>query len=403
MFFLRELYYQLFRKKARTVLAVCLAALLTGCVALYLGNIYANEALLANAGEAVQVRFDVVSGDGIRDGGLNIPSHRVDSLLAAPVKDIMCNVVAAGAFSEEARAEDPFSGGDITIAGGNCLEATGVPARGCEFADGVDASIFESREAVCVADSFYAQEYGWDIGSNVAMPVYIAYWSDSGISYRTIGELSLEVVGILDHNYAGPSMTALFVPIEFMRQAVEDRGLGFFYASFSAAISDPMKLNEFKASLEPMGFHETSDTSMDQYAGEAIRVDDEMFIDTVSALQGNLRTFRAFEIPFFALILCLTALSTFLMMRGDKMEIALQRSMGQTRLRIGLVRLTSVFVTDLAGCGAAYAAMRWTAAIGAGAALVICAAFLGAAAVGSIIAVGVIVRGDVLSKFAGNS
>lgn len=100
-----QVKYQL-RSRGRSVLVLCIAALLAACMAFYVGNIGVNKAALQSLSDSVPVTVRITSRNGAKTAGLNIEAKPFDHLTEAGVHDVRCTAVAAGAFSRGARAGD---------------------------------------------------------------------------------------------------------------------------------------------------------------------------------------------------------------------------------------------------------------------------------------------------------
>lgn len=93
-----QVKYQL-RSRGRSVLVLCIAALLAACMAFYVGNIGVNKAALQSLSDSVPVTVRITSRNGAKTAGLNIEAKPFDHLTEAGVHDVRCTAVAAGAFS----------------------------------------------------------------------------------------------------------------------------------------------------------------------------------------------------------------------------------------------------------------------------------------------------------------
>lgn len=392
MFFLTEMRYHLFRGKGRSILMACIAALLLGAMGFYLGNIQVNQAALDNLVESFPVTVKITSRDGSRQGGLNIDTQHFDGLSAAGVHHVLCSGQASGAFGEEARQEPDFDGGDTTLVGVNCEEALLISQEYLSYAEGWDASFFEGAENLCLVHENYAEAHGIQVGDEISLPLYLLRWRVGDVDFDSIGEVSLKVVGTCSVQETLFEPTSLYVPVRWLRNMAEQAGVSFTYSSFSAELDDPRKLNEFKAGLPKLGFMEPFEGASDPYAGDAVSVEDELFIKTAVKLRENIRVFRGFLIPFFALVAVLAALSTFLVLRSTRRDMALARSLGRPKWISGLVRFLSVLAVDLAGTVLALPVMLCVVGLTLSQTAVIVGVFLLCAAVGTALALALLLR-----------
>ena len=399
MFILTELKYQLLRNKNRSVLTVVIAALLVGCMAFYIGNIQSNEAALHNLSESVPVKVWVVNRGGSSRVNLSIDKAHFDALMNAGVHDSLYLSCAAGAFSESTRSEEMFLGGDTSITGANDIRAVaGLSEDTMELVEGYDASFFSGNEAVCAVRQDYAEKHGLKLGDDITMPIYGIRYATMGPVYQAIGEVSLKVIGLYpetdDSGFAPPQMS---VPIQWLKEVSEKGGVIFYYESLSAVLDNPMKLNEFKENLPKMGFMEPFQDAKDNISGDAISVEDELFIKTAGELQKNLTVFRSFLIPFFVLVIGLVTLVTFLMLRSSQREMAIASSLGRSKKQNGLGYFLGTFLADIIGCVIALPIMHFAVGIPFMHILAIIGLFLICASIGIVLALIFLLRFDALA------
>ncbi len=397
MFLFTEVKYHLLRGKGRSVLMVCIAALLLGAMGFYLSNIQTNQAALDNLAEKFPVTVKITSRDGSRQGGLNIDTQHFDGLSAAGVHHVLCSSQASGAFGEKARQEPDFDGGDTTLVGVNCEEALSIDEEYLSYGEGWDASLFEGAENLCLVHEQYAEEHGIKVGDEISLPLYLLRWYTGDVTFDSIGEVSLKVVGLCSVQETLFEPTSLYVPVRWLRNMAEQAGVSFTYGSFSAELDDPMKLNEFKANLPKLGFMEPFEDANDRYAGDAISVEDELFIKTAVKLRENIRVFRAFLIPFFGLVILLAVLSTFLLLRGSRRDMALARSLGRPKAVSGFTHFLAVLAADLTGTLLALPIMLWVVGLTLPQAAMIIGLFLLCASVGAALALILLLRFQALA------
>ena len=342
-----ELLYQL-RKKGQTAILIGAAALLIGCMTFYLGNIQATRAALSNLSESMPVTVTVTSRDGSRTGGLCIDTKRFETLTSAGVHDVRCHSSFAAAFGDEAKAEEPFNGGDTSIAGGNSVQALGLDPETLRFEPGFDASFFSGADNYALVGESYAEKFDLRPGDTVTLPVYLVEWgAGNNLNYAPVGEISLQIIGVCPSEGAVDDAIAFFMPVAAMREMTERAGVDFCYQSLSCVLDEPMNLTEFKHALPAMGFLEPNPSGYVTYSGDTVVLDDEMFIKTAGRLQQNLILFQTMLIPFLCLILLLSLLTVFLTLRSSRREMAVSLSLGQTRGAIVLKYLLFVLVVDL--------------------------------------------------------
>ena len=400
MFLLTEVGYQLFRNKGRSILLCLIAALLTGSMAFYVGNIQSNRTALYELGDNIPVSVTLVNGDGSLTGGVRVSAQQYDDFTALDVKDVRASVGAAGAMSEALRAQKNFEFGDVTIAGINCIEACAVPERLFTFAEGQSADLFTGEDAVCAVDELFAQENELKLGDKLELPVYLYAGGMGG--YLPVDEhASLTVAAIYGAADSSGNAIQVYVPAQWMRETMAaNGGKVFFYDSLSATAKEPLKLNALKEGLKEMGLQPIRKTPLsysdDEFEASAVSVEDELFIKTAVKLQQNIMAYERFLVPFFGLIAGLMTLVVFLLLRNSRQEIAIVNSLGRSKAMTGLGHFLSVFLVSLLGTAIAFLCMIFSGALPMATDLQICGSFLLCAGVGAVIGLVPLLRFDAM-------
>ena len=337
-----QVKYQL-RSRGRSVLVLCIAALLAACMAFYVGNIGVNKAALQSLSDSVPVTVRITSRNGAKTAGLNIEAKPFDHLTEAGVHDVRCTAVAAGAFSPEVRAQEMFLGGDTIVRAGNSLEALELSADNLHFADGQSAAFLSGDSAQCVIGEDYAERTGLHPGGS--LEIYTVRQSMNGTIYQMIGDAALKIIG----THSAPGGVDVILPVNFLRTEAETAGVSFLYDSCSALVDDSTHLKGFKAEMQKY-FMDINPSAEDPNAGDALSVEDELFVKTASRLRQNIALFQSMLVPFFALIIGLVVLTTFLTMRSTRRDMAIARSLGVSKWRCAAPNFISTVLLDMLGC-----------------------------------------------------
>lgn len=339
-----QVKYQL-RSRGRSVLVLCIAALLAACMAFYVGNIGVNKAALQSLSDSVPVTVRITSRNGAKTAGLNIETKPFDHLTEAGVHDVRCTAVAAGAFSPEVRAQEMFLGGDTIVRAGSSLEALELSADNLHFADGQSAAFLSGDSAQCVIGEDYAERTGLHPGDTLSLEIYTVRQSMNGTIYQMIGDAALEIIG----THSAPGGADVILPVNFLRTEAETAGVSFLYDSCSALVDDSTHLKDFKAEMQKY-FMDINLSAEDPNAGDALSVEDELFVKTASRLRQNIALFQSMLVPFFALIIGLVVLTTFLTMRSTRRDMAIARSLGVSKWRCAAPNFISTVLLDMLGC-----------------------------------------------------
>lgn len=339
-----QVKYQL-RSRGRSVLVLCIAALLAACMAFYVGNIGVSKAALQSLSDSVPVTVRITSRNGAKTAGLNIEAKPFDHLTEAGVHDVRCTAVAAGAFSPEVRAQEMLLGGDTIVRAGNSLEALELSADNLHFADGQSAAFLSGDSAQCVIGEDYAERTGLHPGDTLSLEIYTVRQSMNGTIYQMIGDAALEIIG----THSAPGGADVILPVNFLRTEAETAGVSFLYDSCSALVDDSTHLKDFKAEMQKY-FMDINPSAEDPNAGDALSVEDELFVKTASRLRQNIALFQSMLVPFFALIIGLVVLTTFLTMRSTRRDMAIARSLGVSKWRCAAPNFISTVLLDMLGC-----------------------------------------------------
>lgn len=386
-----QVKYQL-RSRGRSVLVLCIAALLAACMAFYVGNIGVNKDALQSLSDSVPVTVRITSRNGAKTAGLNIEAKLFDHLTEAGVHDVRCTAVAAGAFSPEVRAQEMFLGGDTIVRAGNSLEALELSADNLHFADGQNAAFLSGDSAQCVIGEDYAERTGLHPGDTLSLEIYTVRQSMNGTIYQMIGDAALEIIGT--HN--APGGADVILPVNFLRTEAETAGVSFLYDSCSALVDDSTHLKDFKAEMQKY-FMDINPSAEDPNAGDALSVEDELFVKTASRLRQNIALFQSMLVPFFALIIGLVVLTTFLTMRSTRRDMAIARSLGVSKWRCAAPNFISTVLLDMLGCAVILPILSAALHIPALSALVIFGLFTLCAALGTAAALLCLLRFDTLT------
>lgn len=404
MFLLTEINYRFTRSLGRTAILVLAAAMLVASMGAYLGNLQVSQAALENLAERIPVTARVMNRQGTQADGLAIDTVYFDALATMDVRGVLCTAAGAGALGAEARAQEPFAGGDTILAAANAFSAlAAVDGDALVLGEGYAPGFLSGGEALCALCEPYAQQAGVGLGDEIRLPLYVAVNTGYALRYSPIGERRLTVVALYPYREEnGQRAPDMAVPVAWLRGVVEEAGEAFCYTSLSAELADPLSLTRFKEELKARGFQRINPEDTAIGACDAISMEDELFIKTAEELQANLRTYRAFQAPFFGLITVMVMLAVFLVLRGSRRDMAIASSLGEPRLRISFVHFAAAVLTQaLGGCLAvgllvARLGITWGDSLG------ILRTYLLCAGMGTLLALAQLMRFDTLTLLTKN-
>lgn len=398
MFMFTEINYRLSRTPGRSLILALAAVMLVASMGAYLGNLQVSQAALNNLAESIPVTARMVNRSGSQTDRLSIDTAHFDALMTLGVHGVACTSAAAGAWSSDAQAQDPFAGGDTSITAASCFEALPVVSEDAlNFLEGYGPGFLSGCGALCGISEPYAQLTGLSLGDELTLPVYAASCSQYSTNYTAIGQQTLKVAVLYPYNEVNGERTPdVLVPVNWLRSAAESSGTAFYYTSLSAVLDDPLHLTQFKEQLPGLGFQRVDRTAFSASC-DAISMEDELFIKTAEELRENLQTYRSFQLPFFALITVMVMLAVFLVLRGSRRDMAIASSLGEPRLRISFVHFSTAVLTQMAGGCLAVVLLVLRMGITMGDSLWILLVYLLCASAGTVLALSQLLRFDTLT------
>ncbi len=398
MFLLTEIKNQIFRNKGRSFILFCLSALLTGCMFFYIGSIQTNQDALLGLSKNIPVIVRVVSRNGAKRENLNIEPKAVDTLNRAGVYDVCFRARAAGALSEIAKTTEPFLGGDTEIWGINCVDALDVSPASYTFLPAYQADVFEGNDPVCVINKDYASANQLSLGETISILLYSAKWASGGSIFERAGEFEVHIVGISED----ASAPQFLVPATWLRNVLDKAGAGMVYDSYSALLRDVSSLNEFKHDMLTCGsFMDTFEDAQDEYSGDALSVEDELYVTTASNLKQNLQMLYQLSVPFYALEIFMIILAIFLTLRNCRRDIAIFSSLGMPNRKIFAVYFGSTVMIFAGGFLGALLIMFGSMEVTVGRIFMIFGLFLLAVVIGAATALILLLRFRTLALLTG--
>lgn len=399
MVILKEMNYIVFRNRGRTALSVCIAALLVCCMSFYLGSIQTAESAEENLAQVIPVTAQVVSRSGARTVGFEIDENHFANLMKADIKDAVYTASACANFQEQYRAED-VQGADTSVTAVSGLSAlVGMTEENIAFENGYDLSFLERAEPLCVVSQSYAAQYGLNSGDTLSMPFYVTRYNDDGFSlrYEHLGMQGVKIIGVYADSASGSAVPcSMIVSVPWLQTVVKENNLRFYYSSFRCALRDPMKLNDFKDAMRGAGFAKPDPNALDERHGDTLVVDDQLFIETAEKLEQNLKVLRWFLAPFFALVIVLVTLVTFLLLRSTRRDMAISLSLGRPKILSGCACFFGMLIANVCGCAVAVPILLCTAGLALGQILTICGLYLASSCVGVLLALILLLRFDAL-------
>ena len=109
-----------------------------------------------------------------------------------------------------------------------------------------------------------------------------------------------------------------------------------------------------------------------------------------------MKVLRWFLAPFFALVIVLVTLVTFLLLRSTRRDMAISLSLGRPKILSGCACFFGMLIANVCGCAVAVPILLCTAGLAPGQILTICGLYLASSCVGVLLALILLLRFDAL-------
>lgn len=401
MLLILEIKRHILRTPARTLITACVAALLVCGMAFYLRNIQVTQDTLDQLAEQMPVQVRVTNRDGSSAVNLmRIESKDYDALAAQDVRDVLCT----SAFSFSLKSVDGQSvSSSMRVHAANAIAALDGPAsESFTYLDGWDESFLQADEPVCAVESSFAKENGLELGSKIEAELFSMHWGAANIETDSVNVHELTVVAVYNEDTQGNGWNAT-APIGWLRGVTEAAAnrygdpIPFFYDSASAYLANPREMNVFKNAMCEHGFRQVSPLPDRQTLGDALSIDDEMYIKASADLVENLELYQLFMAPFFGLVVLTVALITFLSLRSSRLDIAIASSLGRQKLLNAAAPFFGTVSVQTLGCVLALALMSLTVGMAPPLAGTLLGSFILCSAAGTALALVFLFRFDTLA------
>ncbi len=389
------------RHRFKSILNGMISMMTVVVLVFYLGNLVSARGQFEELPEAIPVRATVMNAAGTLNSGLFIRQQVLDMVYTSPhiwkireTAELVGHMTQAdeGAGAEELTQADEGAGMEEPMQPGEQIEAEdsaqpdedngslsgdipqadefrilGISDLGsvyedCEqdltWADGWSWESFQKSRDVCIAGTAFLEGHGLEPGDHLSCSLehYIRAEIGLGLEREELKPLEMEIVGAIEDSEAGESMAAeVMLPIGAVRQLYEENDKVYFASSLRFTVKDPMKLNELKQDLREPGLTPVVPGSPENYAGSALRMEDDVFIQAALGLEKSISLLEGF-LPFVLLIVVLSGyIVPHLLLQGRKGEYAIMRALGTSKRRATLVFFAEHML--LAACGGAAGAV----------------------------------------------
>lgn len=355
-FFIRQTARNIVRHRKKSILHILIGVLTVLILDVYAGNMDSTEKELAHLPEALEVTARISTLNGSQREGMTIREERMMGVReSAYVKDPVFTVrlkFGFGAFTVEEYKENLNHYG----MGMNAPEGvSGMKREEITFLSGVDETVLETAQKVCILDAALMEERGLHLGDDVMLTLFYYRYAIEGSeifieplttdTYKIVGSMQ---IGDYQGSWVPPEV---IFPLDYMREAYHSQGIEFFADSGSFVVKDPFQLNALKAQMyDEVKFLSVITRAKNRTDGNALTIMDEAFIRSAETLAKNLALLRGM-LPFLAVIVIFIGyLCSYLSLQSRRQEYALMRSLGTGRGRSFFLLFGETALVAAAAC-----------------------------------------------------
>lgn len=298
----------------------------------YLSFIANNGEQLEMLPEAIPVNAYISNIDGSLWEGIDIEDGIVHGLLdSGYIKELYLKTRFKAKFVPE--GEEPghdVMQANLFLMGINDIHAIGgVEEDDIVWNKGTDSGIFKENEKRCVVSKKMMDAYEWELGQTVRLDQF--YYVRSGVLGN---DLSMDYLDTEQYEIAGYvdmedtkingdfAIFDMLIPLSCLHEAYHQKEVPFFAHAASFVLKDSLQLNEFKQEMKELGLKavEPMNTRVNNesyYLGNALNVNDSIFISTATHLRRIIDLSKAFFPVILLLIICVGYLVTLLLLQGN--------------------------------------------------------------------------------------
>lgn len=319
------------RNKNRIIINTVMSMLIIFMLCVYDQNVSEERKALNRLSRTLPVTGNITNLNGSQKVSLVIEDEIIQELKqSSMIKDFKYTIslmAGIGDFSTEQWKERLT----IFVTGTNSVKAiTGLDEKDIDIPKG-KLDVLASRQRVCIVEKDWLKENGFEIGDTISLNQYYYDYQDK--LNPKLHPLSLEeylVIGTMDTSkvHTEGIVPNIIIPVDSIREEMEENGVEFYADSASFALCDPLQLNEFKNQMKKLGLMETIPTANYSMDGNALILNDNTFLSAANQLRQSMRLYN----DFFPFILLATVISgyviSYLLVQNRKQELAIMRCMG---------------------------------------------------------------------------
>lgn len=191
------------------------------------------------------------------------------------------------------------------------------------------------------------------MGDTINIRLYKRQYDQYGYSYdyEWLSDCSLRIIGSIsavrsDFDF---SRIDILCSLGWARERYNLAGSDFHLDSASFTVSDPLRLNEFKAEMRKylQGVNPQGNSSS---RGGSLSVSDEIFILSAGRVKDTLRILNTFAPIMFVIIALVGYTAAYLLIQDRRLDIAIMRSLGNSPMACIATMIIEYAILGFIGC-----------------------------------------------------
>lgn len=335
MFIFENVLRNITRNRGKSVIAFIVVLVLSAFLVIYSGFLGKQETELKELTENIDIDLKLCNISGTQTTGLIIDTNRLDKIEQSGYVTPVIYVTGALYFDENV-SHVRLRSSQISVMG----VASGVTNDSIlgedeiEYLDGYDGSIFSGEDYLCVVSEDMMREENLKLGDEFTKTFYTK--RENGASYYS-GEHTFKVVGSFKsiESEKIPSGIGFITSFHTLRNMAQEQNYHTWPTSAEFKVNDPEDLNDLIALLEDIKMVECQrKTSSTAQWGNSCIITDGVYIRISEPLIKNIGMLNTLYYPIFVAVVLIAFLASYLLMQSRRGEIAINCSLGVSKVSI---------------------------------------------------------------------
>lgn len=347
---LKKAWRSVLRHRGKTLTALAVSVSLSLFLCLFAGNLEQNRVEWNRLSDGADIRIQITSSNGQQKTGLLIDDDRLEKIEATGLAErglYTARALFTDSEDQEENVRSPHFNGHILAAYTADTPLTEAGEDNISYFSGYDSSLFGGSEAVCLLQEDFLNSRGLQLGDSYH--VRLNTLKEGGEVYPA-GEAEFKIAGTFRESGSGFANAVAVCSYDTLKAALSQFNLHIWPSSAWLKVKDPTQLNRIKEAMK-----EANITSVLPQAylfstqGSAAVINDRKFILRAEPLERNIRLLQSLYPLFFAAVAVIAFLVSYLLAQSRRDEIAVCRSLGESRTGVFLQFFWESTVVCLSG------------------------------------------------------